>query len=69
MKENLFTFRENLGYCLSLAGLYVRGLDYTTQSFLWVKGRMEETACFQIGKLKEDRQEEIRRRKSIIGNG
>lgn len=68
-KENkLFSKPENLNYYWEMFGLVLRGIDYTTQTFLAIY-RPEETAVVQMGELKRRREAEICKRESIISNG
>lgn len=66
--KELFSKSENLSYYWEMFGLVLRGIDYTTQTFLAIDSP-EKTVVAQMGELKERREAEICRRKSIISNG
>jgi hypothetical protein len=67
-ENGLFTKAENIDYYYKMCGLVLRGLDYTTQTFLAMY-RPEESSVAKMEDLVSRRQAEICERESIISNG
>ena len=69
-KENrLFSWKENLGYRTNLFLLNMAAAMDINQLILARDGRVDEMFLVRAEELKQNRREEIERRKSIISNG